>query len=128
MIEIIKIDRKLKEKLAEFAVSAYPCECCAALFTKEGGSIDDYCPLQNMSGESGHYSIDPAELYECERAYQEKGYEIAGFFHTHPDAPAVMSEEDERNVIPYMLYLVASVSGDSCRGMRLWRMDGVKEA
>ncbi|MCR5687206.1 MAG: M67 family metallopeptidase [Lachnospiraceae bacterium] len=128
MTEIIKIDRKLKEKLADLAVSAYPCECCAALFTKEGGSIDDYCLLANMSAGPGRYSIDPAELYECELAYREKGYEIAGFFHSHPDAPAVMSKEDERNVIPSMLYLVASVSSESCRGMRLWRMDGVKEA
>ena len=53
----------------------------------------------------------------------ERGYEITGFFHSHPDAPAVMSEENEENAIPSMLYLLASVTKDGCEKMRLWRME-----
>ena len=128
MNNIIKIDRKLKQKLSDLATSTYPCECCAALFTKDGREIDDYCELANRSKNKNSYAIDPIELYECEKEYSKKGYEIMGFFHSHPDAPAVMSKEDEGNAIPSMLYLLASVTKEGCDGMRLWRLDKVKEA
>ncbi|MCR5790162.1 MAG: M67 family metallopeptidase [Lachnospiraceae bacterium] len=123
MNNIIKIDRALKQELSELAAGAYPRECCAVLFSKDGRAIDDYCRLPNRSKNKNSYAIDPMELYACEKEYAKRGYEITGFFHSHPDAPAVMSKEDERNAIPSMLYLLASVSKDGCDGMRLWRLD-----
>ncbi len=125
---VVKIDKKIKQRLCDLANSSYPCECCAALFTKTDGSIDECCELTNTSSSNNRYSIDPVELYECESSYRKKGYEITGFFHSHPDAPAVMSEEDEKNVIPAMLYLLAPVTKEGCGRMRLWIMDSRKEA
>ena len=90
----VRIDRTVKQELCDLAASTYPYECCAALLSNSGGGIDGYCRLTNRSAEASRYVIDPVELYECEKAYGKKGYEIAGFFHSHPDAEAVMSEED----------------------------------
>ena len=126
MDNVIKINKRLKRKLCDLAARTYPSECCALLFTKDGGAIDEYCELCNRSKNKNSYAIDPIELYECERSYGERGYEITGFFHSHPDAPAVMSEDDEENAIPSMLYLLASVTKDGCDGMRLWRLDDIE--
>ena len=128
MNNIIKIDKTLKQKLSDLAANTYPCECCAVLFTRDGRAIDDFCELTNRSKNKKSYVIDPLELYEREKEYCKRGYEITGFFHSHPDAPAVMSEDDEGNAIPSMLYLLASVTKDGCEGMRLWRLDKAKEA
>ena len=126
MNDIIKIDKVLENRLGDLAAKTYPSECCAVLFSKRDGAIEDYCELSNRSSDRKSYIIDPLELYECEKSYGKKGYRITGFFHSHPDAPAVMSKEDEQNAIPSMLYLLASVTKDGCSGMRLWRLEAHK--
>lgn len=120
----IKIEKEVRQGLSDLAEKTYPRECCAVLFTRNGEEIDGYCNLPNKSRKKDCYEIDPMALYECEISYRKKGYEIAGFFHSHPDAPAVMSGEDVTNAIPSMLYLLATVTKDGCSGMRLWKMNG----
>ncbi len=122
------IDKEIKQGLCDLAVRSYPRECCAVLFMGNGKAIDAYCNLPNRSKQDNSYRMDPMELYECEKTYRKNGYEIAGFFHSHPDAPAAMSEEDKAYAIPSMLYLLASVNRNGCSEMRLWRIDEEKEA
>ena len=125
---IIKIDGSLKQKLLDLAQKTYPSECCAVQFSNRDGSIDDICVVANKSGKGSSFIIDPLELFECEKDFRKRGYEITGFFHSHPDTPAVMSEEDEKNAIPGMLYLLAPVTREGCGRMRLWRKDISKGA
>ena len=121
--ETVAIDGSVKKGLCELALHTYPYECCAALFGHAPDTIEAFCELKNRNGAEKSFSVDPAELYECENEYRRKGYEITGFFHSHPDAPALLSEEDEKYMIPSMLYLLASITEDGCRGLRLWRKD-----
>ena len=60
------------------------------------------------------------EIYRLERKYEEQGYEIVGFYHSHPDCPAVPSEEDEREMIPDMVYLIVSVNKGCLNDLRVW--------
>ena len=125
---VIRIDGTIKKKLCDLAVRTYPAECCAMLFTRNGEAIDEFCELSNKCDRNNRYITDPHEIYECEKTYLEKGYEVMGFFHSHPDSTATVSNEDERNMIPGLLYLIAQVTGDECRRMRLWRKNIIGEA
>ena len=56
-----------------------------------------------------HFITDPLEIYELECKAEKDGYKVVGFFHSHPDCEAVLSVEDEKYMIPKMLYLIVSV-------------------
>lgn len=40
------------------------------------------------------YNIDPKELIAAQRLAREKGEDIVGFYHSHPDHPARWSQTD----------------------------------
>ena len=50
----------------------------------------------NTRTDSAHnrYNIAPAELVKIEREARRQGFDIAGFYHSHPDHPAQWSLTD----------------------------------
>lgn len=79
--------------------ATYPLECCGALLgmpSPEGWWVAEVVRAGNTWADSAQnrYKIDPAELVKIERAAREKGMDIAGFYHSHPDHPAQWSVTD----------------------------------
>jgi proteasome lid subunit RPN8/RPN11 len=77
----------------------YPHECCGALLgeeTPEGWLVQAAMRAGNTRTDSAHnrYSISPAELVKIEREARGLGLSIAGFYHSHPDHPALWSATD----------------------------------
>jgi proteasome lid subunit RPN8/RPN11 len=50
----------------------------------------------NTRTDSAHnrYNIDPRELVRIQREGRERGADIVGFYHSHPDHPAQWSKTD----------------------------------
>jgi proteasome lid subunit RPN8/RPN11 len=50
----------------------------------------------NTRTDSAHnrYNIDPKELIRIQREGRERGEDIIGFYHSHPDHPAQWSQTD----------------------------------
>ena len=77
----------------------YPHECCGALLGmhgEDGWRVVDAVKAGNTRTDSAHnrYNIAPIELVRIQRTAREKGLEIAGFYHSHPDHPAQWSQTD----------------------------------
>lgn len=77
----------------------YPHECCGALLghSMQGiWTIVASVKAGNTRTDSAHnrYQIAPIELVKIEREARQKGLEIAGFYHSHPDHPAQWSQTD----------------------------------
>jgi proteasome lid subunit RPN8/RPN11 len=77
----------------------YPHECCGALLgrsTPDGWHVTEFVRAGNTRTDSAHnrYQIAPIELVRIQRSAREKGLEIAGFYHSHPDHPAQWSPTD----------------------------------
>jgi proteasome lid subunit RPN8/RPN11 len=78
----------------------YPHECCGVLL----GQMDDdgvrtvtsTARASNTRTDSAHnrYNIDPKELIRIQREGRERGEDIIGFYHSHPDHPAQWSQTD----------------------------------
>jgi len=78
----------------------YPQECCGVLL---GGANDDGTRVVTSTARCGNtrtdspqnrYHIDPRELIRIQREGRERGEDIVGFYHSHPDHPARWSETD----------------------------------
>ena len=94
---------------------AYPGEACGVLLSERGtGTVQAIRSMENRADRkiSGrYYRIDPVELFRMECRAEAEGYGIAGFWHSHVNAEAVLSGEDERNMVPGMVYLIIPVTG-----------------
>ena len=53
-------------------------------------------PSRQHAHRSAHnrYNIDPKELVRIQREGRERGEDIIGFYHSHPDHPAQWSQTD----------------------------------
>ncbi len=77
----------------------YPHECCGVLLghaSADGNAVEAAVRAGNTRTDSAHnrYHIAPGELIRIQREAREKGWDIVGFYHSHPDHPAHWSPTD----------------------------------
>ncbi len=86
--------------LRQHGEETYPHECCGVLlgsFNDDGSkTVVRIARCSNTRADSPHnrYSIDPKELIRIQREGRERGEDIVGFYHSHPDHPAQWSTTD----------------------------------
>ncbi len=101
------------ENIRRHVSQGYPEECCGLLFSKniESGEVIIGESVEVTKGYFGkdRYEMDPLRLAGLENSFRERGFEIAGFYHSHPDTMAVISKEDDEMMIPGMLYMIIPV-------------------
>ena len=57
------------------------------------------------------YLLDAATLLRADAHARASGLTIVGFYHSHPDGPAIPSPADRGTMWPGYVYLIAAVSG-----------------
>ena len=110
----------IMEKICSHAQIEYPKECCGILLGKrlsEQRIAYKVIQTKNMT-EAGqkatHFSMDPLELLKVESIAEEEGFEIVGFYHSHPDHEAVVSNADLLHMIQGYSYPIVSVKKGLC--------------
>ena len=78
----------------------YPNECCGVLLGRmdaDGSRVvtsTARCGNTRTDSPENRYNIDPRELVRIQREGRERGEDIVGFYHSHPDHPAQWSQTD----------------------------------
>ena len=110
------------------AKAAYPCECCGILLGKAGenGEVEVHetreAPnLVQGKQRSTHFEVDPLFLYQVEREIKGFDLEVVGFYHSHPDCAAIPSDEDYKNMVPGLIYVILSITKDGVEDTRSYR-------
>ncbi len=123
----IVLPKDICTQIEQVAGSTYPNECCGILFGAVESDLDKVEAIEvldNMSTQSikdSYYMISPLELFSYEQDYQKQGYEILGFFHSHPDASAILSAEDKAQMVPELFYLIIEVRQGKVTSQSAWR-------
>lgn len=113
------------ERIHEHAKTGYPHEVVGVLAgRRDDGEIAQATPLQNQSQSrpGDRYTVDGLELMRTERALEAQGLEIVGYYHSHPDHPAMYSDTDRDLALPTMAYLITSVRQGVVGDTRCWRL------
>ena len=114
--------KKAYKEITQNALLQYPNEACGLLSSKWSDHVVEnaLCAGNRADKENkgSYYKIDPIELFEMEQDIEKEGYEVIGFFHSHPDKQAVLSEEDYKNMIPGMVYIIASITKNIVHELR----------
>jgi proteasome lid subunit RPN8/RPN11 len=96
---LLKINFKEYEALRAHGQETYPHECCGVLLGKAVGGdneVREIVRAGNTRTDSAHnrYNIAPGELIRIQRQARNAGLDIVGFYHSHPDHPAMWSATD----------------------------------
>ncbi len=96
---MLKISQREYEQLRRHGEQTYPHECCGVLLGVVDGDlreVREVVPAGNTRLDALHnrYSIDPRDLVRIQRQARERGLDIVGFYHSHPDHPAHWSPTD----------------------------------
>jgi proteasome lid subunit RPN8/RPN11 len=93
-------------------------EICGALVGNHS-TVEEVWPLANQSSNHRSSFLIPAEeVLRVEREAAVRGFDLIGFYHSHPDGTAVPSQIDLLQAVSGYLYLI--VAGD--REIRAWRL------
>ena len=96
---MLKISRTGFDELRHHGEETYPHECCGVLLGQIDGDqriVTTVARCGNTRNDSPHnrYLIDPKELIRIQREGRERGEDIVGFYHSHPDHPPRWSPTD----------------------------------
>jgi proteasome lid subunit RPN8/RPN11 len=104
-------DAQLKQVYAH-AAETYPHECFGFLVGvfDEGGLVHRVVPGANLNTErADRFQMDPKQFVQVEKQADAEGLNIIGFYHSHPDWPAIPSQTDITWAWEGSYYLIVSV-------------------
>lgn len=108
--------------------SGYPEEVCGFLYGLDQGdtrTIHAVVPVDNRQrfDRNRRFLITPDEFRRAEQDAQERNLELLGFYHSHPDHPAIPSEFDREHALPYYSYIIVSVRSGASAELRSWLLN-----
>jgi len=68
------------------------------------------------------YKVNGLIVMKAEQRLDAEGLEVVGYYHSHPDHPAMYSDTDRDLALPNMSYLIASVGADGVQDIKSWRL------
>ena len=96
---MLKLNEQVYDAIRRHGEETYPDECCGVLLGRsadEVNEVEDSVRAGNIRTDSARnrYQIAPQELVKIQRQGRERGLDIVGFYHSHPDHPAQWSKTD----------------------------------
>ena len=126
---MIQIAEQQLQEIREHGVQDYPYECCGLLLGRYGAAgkvVTETYPISNAREESAkrnRFLIEPAELMRGERYARDHDLEVVGFYHSHPDSPAVPSQYDLEHAWPTYSYIIVSTRAGEATDLFSWEQE-----
>jgi cysteine synthase B len=119
----LRLDDTLAADIRAHAERAYPDECCGALLGRAPDRVEALLPVDNASdGARRRFLIGPDDYRRAEMRAIETGRDLLGFYHSHPDHPAVPSAFDRDHAWPNFSYVIVPVAAGAAGAPRSWRL------
>jgi proteasome lid subunit RPN8/RPN11 len=124
---MLRLDEQLVLDIKAHAVHDYPHECGGMLIGKFGDDRKEVFvtfPIENAREDSRNNRILllPKDVLRAEKYAREYKLDVVGYYHSHPNAPAVPSQYDLDHALPVWSYVIASVIDGAAADVRSWEM------
>ena len=138
-IPILRLSKELSDKIGAHGAETYPHECCGALLGRDldaptthssdptsvaSREVTALFPLVNRRDDSprNRFSVTSEDVRDAEKAAREKGIDVVGWYHSHPDHPSKPSQFDQDHAWPWYSYIIVSVANGRPETMTSWRL------
>jgi len=126
---MLLLAKNLEQEIRNHGAKDYPHECCGAMLGTDNNGTDREVralfPLINRRDDSprNRFSITPDDFRAAERAATERGLDLLGWYHSHPDHPARPSEFDREHAWPWYSYVIVSVDAGVPKDLTSWLLE-----
>lgn len=138
---MIKIPAEHLQAICNHAERTYPEECCGIMLGKigdEGKTVVEVWETFNaweeeksaefpasggVRGKERTFAIAPLDIIKAQKVARDRQLQIVGFYHSHPDHPAIPSEMDRAIAWAVYSYIIVSVSEGKTGEVRSWCLD-----
>jgi proteasome lid subunit RPN8/RPN11 len=116
-------------QMRSLAAAAYPNEGCGILIGSIADSrttIVDATSAGNLNVDRARdrYDLDPADFLRADRDARERGLDVVGIWHSHPDHPARPSQTDTDRAWLDYVYIICSTSSAGTRDVNAFTLSG----
>ncbi len=109
-------------------VETFPHECCGVILGEIVGGkkvVQELRRLENVHDE-GHerrYLVSPDEMFQLLREERTTKVKVLGFYHSHPNHPAIPSGYDRDWASPWYTYIIVSILDGNPDALTAWVLD-----
>lgn len=124
----VVISTDLQQRIYDQLQTAYPNEGGGFLLgsrTASGVVVRDVRPITNVfpTEEQFHrYAMTPIDWMKLEDEADAAGLALVGYYHSHPDWPAIPSDYDRDHALPNFVYIITSVQKGKAADFRAWQL------
>ena len=122
------IDPQTLQQMTADGERTFPDECCGFFFGTEKG--DDRTLTQIIVVDNAkegdkrrRFEISPRDYLNAEQWAEDKGLQLLGVYHSHPNHPAIPSEQDRLAAQPYFSYIILSIRDGAFDHLRSWTLN-----
>ncbi|MDR1915592.1 MAG: M67 family metallopeptidase [Synergistaceae bacterium] len=126
---MIFLDDAVNRAIRNEAEASYPNECCGILLgtvDPDGArSVTEIIEIDNTSDADEQYhrfTIGPDDFMRAEIEARRRGVDVLGFYHSHPDHPAMPSDYDLKHAMPCYSYVIVAVESGKSAALTSWEM------
>ena len=124
---------ELQQRIFRHLESTYPNEGGGFLLGRQNGetvTIADTVQVENVFEEAEQYhryAMTPLDWTRLEDQADERGLTLVGYYHSHPDSPAIPSIYDRDHALPNFTYIITQVQNAKAVDMRVWRLRDARD-
>ncbi|HQZ98339.1 MAG TPA: M67 family metallopeptidase [Pyrinomonadaceae bacterium] len=127
---MLELQKGHLEAIKAHAEADYPHECGGLLLghldAENDKTVVETLPMENTAEVETRHDrvlIDPRALMLADRKAREKGLDVIGYYHSHPDDEAVPSQFDLDHALPVWSYIIVSVRDKKAVDWNSWEME-----
>ena len=122
---MIRIQPEPWSAMVAHAQRTYPNECCGAMLGTIDGDTKDVSEsiaLENAFAgtQAERYELRPEDLLAADKAARDRGMDLIGIYHSHPDCDAYFSTTDLKNSCPWYSFVVLSIQKGGFHHANSW--------
>jgi proteasome lid subunit RPN8/RPN11 len=122
---MIRIESEPWAEMVAHARETYPNECCGAMLGTNDGEqkgVSVAIRLRNAfeGAQAARYELRPEDLLAADKAARERGMDLIGIYHSHPDCDAYFSKTDLQNSCPWYSFVVLSIQKGEFHHANSW--------
>jgi proteasome lid subunit RPN8/RPN11 len=124
----VVLPEQLQNAIFDHLQATYPNEGGGFLLGQADGDvvrIAETIQIENVFAEAEQYhryAMTPQDWMRLEDAADQRGQTLVGYYHSHPDSPAIPSVYDRDHALPNFVYIITSVQQGQAVEMKVWHL------
>ena len=120
------LSSSLQQQIFKQMEAGYPNEVggfLLGLLEKDSVTVREIIQIENVfeKEEQFHrYAMTPQDWMRLEDQADERGLTLVGYYHSHPDSPAIASIYDRDHALPHFTYIITSVVNGKAVDQKVW--------